>query len=172
MTIIDDQTVPRFSPVVVPPTGVPALLAQMTAHLVGIQLASRPTCSDDIPALFRMVHEQLSNIAGAEPVVSAGRPEMPEEAKAEGQVDSGRWPGVFPDRIVCLEDGRDVTLLKSYVTRRHGMSVGEYLRRWRLPADYPMVPVEYAERKRTIARRSGLGTSVRANKERKRKTTA
>jgi predicted transcriptional regulator len=172
MTTTNEPTVPRFSPVNVPPSGVPALLAQMTAHVVGIQLAAKPTSSDDIPALFRMVHEQLSSIAGAEPASASGRPEMPEEAKAEGQVDEARWPGVFPDRIVCLEDGRDVTLLKSYVAKRHGLSVAEYLRRWRLPADYPMVPSEYAERKRSIARRSGLGTSVRANKERKGRTAA
>ena len=172
MTTKSDLKIPPFSPVDVPPSGVPALLAQMTAHVVGIQLATTPTPSEEIPALFRMVHEQLSGIVTAQPVTRPGRLEVPDEAKVEGQVDEARWPGVFPDRIVCLEDGRSVTLLKSYVAKRYKISVPEYLRRWRLPADYPLVPSQYAERKRAIARTSGLGTSVRAHKERRNRIAA
>jgi predicted transcriptional regulator len=167
MTKTPDPSVPRFSPVDVPPSAVPALLAQMTAHVVGIQLATTPTPTREIPSLFRMIHEQLAMIAEGMPSPPSTRLEMPEEARMEGQIDPQRWPGVFADRIVCLEDGRSVTLLKSYVAKRYKIGVAEYLRRWRLPADYPLVPSQYAERKRVMARNSGLGTSVRANKERR-----
>lgn len=167
MTNAQDQTVPHFTPVSVSPSEMPSLLAQMTAHVVGIHLASSPTSREEIPALFRMVHQELASIAGGQAVSVSKRADLPEEATVEGQIDPERWPGVFPDRIVCLEDGRAVTLLKSYVRRRFDITIAEYLRRWKLPSDYPMVPSQYADRKRTIARRSGLGTSVRANKERK-----
>lgn len=163
MTMTEELTVPQFTPIIVPPSGMPALLAQMTAHIVGIQLATNPTGKDDIPALFRMVHQELASIAGAEPAPSSPvpRPDLPQEALAEGQIDAARWPGVFDDRIVCLEDGRSVTLLKSYVAKRHGMSLLEYQRKWRLPSDYPSVPPEYVERKRAIAHSNGLGTTVK-----------
>lgn len=142
----------------------PALLVRMTAHVVAAQVTATPTRREDIPALVRMVHRELASIGGPGSEVG-GRPTMPEEATQEGQIDPLRWPGVFEDRIVCLEDGLGVTLLKSHLGRRHRMSVAEYIRKWRLPSDYPTIPRSYARRKRDAAIDAGLGTKVRANKE-------
>jgi len=39
----------------------------------------------------------------------------------------------------------------------HGMTPAEYRERWSLPADYPMVAPEYAEKRRELAKEIGLG---------------
>lgn len=85
--------------------------------------------------------------------------------KPEDQVDAERWPGVYPDKIVCLEDQAETTLLRAYVKNRFGMSFDEYKEKWNLPADYPNAPPEYAEKKRASAKQVGLGTSLRPKKK-------
>lgn len=71
------------------------------------------------------------------------------------------WPGVFEDRIVCLEDQVETTLLRAYVRNRYGLSFDQYKEKWSLPADYPYAPPEYTKRKREFAQESGLGTKLR-----------
>lgn len=68
-------------------------------------------------------------------------------------------PTVFPDYIICLEDGGKVTLLKSYLRSRFNMSLKDYIKRWNLPADYPSAPPHYSEKRRHLAMKSGLGQS-------------
>lgn len=47
---------------------------------------------------------------------------------------------VQSDHIVCLEDGKQVKLLKRYLRTYYGMSPDQYRGRWGLPRSYPMTP--------------------------------
>lgn len=80
-------------------------------------------------------------------------------------------PSVFNDTIICLEDGQNVTLLRSYLRKRFNMTAPEYLEKWHLPEDFPMAPPVYLENKRALALKGGLGRSVRAHRN-KAKTEA
>ncbi|QAY80488.1 MucR family transcriptional regulator [Sphingosinicella sp. BN140058] len=72
-------------------------------------------------------------------------------------------PSVFPEFIVCLEDGGTAKLLRPYVENRfEPMTLDDYKRKWHLPVDYPHAAPAYLERKRATAQASGLGTKVRA----------
>ena len=51
---------------------------------------------------------------------------------------------VFPDYIVCLEDGKKLKMLKRHLRTAYNMTPEEYRERWGLPADYPMVAPNYA----------------------------
>ena len=64
---------------------------------------------------------------------------------------------VFPDHIVCLEDGRKLTMLKRYLQTRYGMTPQQYREKWGLPADYPMVAPNYASHRSSLAKRAHLG---------------
>lgn len=75
--------------------------------------------------------------------------------------DTSIHPSVFPDYLVCLEDGAKVKLLRSYLQNRHGLSVSEYLDRWNLPDNYPVAPPAFIEAKRAKAKASGLGVTTR-----------
>jgi predicted transcriptional regulator len=53
-------------------------------------------------------------------------------------------------------------MLKRHLSTDHGLSPAEYRARWGLPASYPMVAQDYAQKRAELAVKIGLG--------RKRKT--
>ncbi|WP_292666433.1 MucR family transcriptional regulator, partial [Mesorhizobium sp.] len=64
---------------------------------------------------------------------------------------------VFPDHIVCLEDGKKFKSLKRHLATDHGLTPDEYRAKWGLPADYPMVAPSYSATRSALAKSSGLG---------------
>ena len=70
---------------------------------------------------------------------------------------------VTNDYIICLEDGQRVKMLKKYLNSRFGMTPADYLRKWNLPPDYPMVAPTYSKQRKmlAIATKLGHGTSRR-----------
>lgn len=65
------------------------------------------------------------------------------------------------DYIVCLEDGKKLKMLKRHLKAVYGMTPEDYRARWGLPADYPMVAPDYAQRRSNLAKQIGLGTRER-----------
>ena len=63
---------------------------------------------------------------------------------------------------VCLEDGRQLQMLKRHLGKAFDMSPEQYRRRWGLPVDYPMVAPNYAKKRSQLAKNAGLGTRGRA----------
>ncbi|MEO0442065.1 MAG: MucR family transcriptional regulator, partial [Pseudomonadota bacterium] len=80
-----------------------------------------------------------------------------------GNVAVGREPAVpirksiTDDFLICLEDGKKFKSLKRHLRSKYDMSPDEYRDKWRLPADYPMVAPNYAEKRRQLAKSIGLG---------------
>jgi predicted transcriptional regulator len=66
---------------------------------------------------------------------------------------------VFPDYIVCLEDGKKLKMLKRHLQTAYGLTPDEYRAKWGLPASYPMVAPHYSERRSGLAKSHGLGQS-------------
>ncbi|RWK11744.1 MucR family transcriptional regulator, partial [Mesorhizobium sp.] len=73
--------------------------------------------------------------------------------KQEPAVDAER--SVFPDHIICLEDGKEFKSLKRHLRTDHGLTPKQYRAKWNLPAEYPMVAPNYAQRRSDLAK--GLG---------------
>lgn len=73
-------------------------------------------------------------------------------------------PSVHEDHLVCLEDGARVKLLRAYLHKNHGMSLADYVDRWRLPENYPTAPRTYLEGKRAQAKATGLGVTLRGTR--------
>jgi hypothetical protein len=48
-------------------------------------------------------------------------------------------------------------MLKRHLATRYNMTPEQYRVRWNLPADYPMVAPAYAEKRRELAKKIGLG---------------
>jgi len=78
-------------------------------------------------------------------------------------------PSIKPDYIVCLEDGKKLKMLKRYLRTNYNMSPEEYRARWELPADYPMVAPNYAEKRRELAMQIGLGRKPDQQRGRRKK---
>jgi predicted transcriptional regulator len=68
---------------------------------------------------------------------------------------------VFPDYIVCLEDGKKFKSLKRHLRTHYDLSPEDYREKWGLAADYPMVAPNYAAARSALAKKMGLGQQRR-----------
>lgn len=80
---------------------------------------------------------------------------------------NGRMEPVVPVResitpdgqnIICLLDGKPMTMLKRYIMRVYNMTPEDYRNAFGLPDNYPMTAPAYSMRKRDEALTVGLGT--------------
>jgi predicted transcriptional regulator len=138
-------------------------LITLTSDIVAAHVSNNDVAVADVPGLITNVYAALANL-GETPVV--------EEAKPQPAVSIRN--SVKPDYIVCLEDGKKLKMLKRYLRTNYDMSPEEYRARWGLAADYPMVAPNYAEKRRDLAKKIGLGRKpgVAAPKTRRAKKTA
>jgi predicted transcriptional regulator len=126
---------------------------RLSADIVAAYVSENSVPAAEIGELVRSVHGALRGLGQAQ--VAPQRPaERPRPA-----VPISR--SVQQDHIVCLEDGKQLKMLKRYLRSRYNLSPEEYRRRWGLPADYPMVAPAYAARRSDFAKQIGLGRGVR-----------
>jgi predicted transcriptional regulator len=122
-------------------------LLSLTADIVSAHVANNRIGTGDLPNLIRDIHGALAQLGESASVKEAEpqRPAVPVRSS------------IKPDHLVCLEDGKQLTMLKRYLMRTYGMTPADYRAKWKLPADYPMVAPNYAEKRRVLANSIGLG---------------
>jgi predicted transcriptional regulator len=125
-------------------------LITLTADIVAAHVSNNSVAVSDLPVLIANVHGALSGLGGA-PVV----PEVKQEPAVSIR------SSIKPDFIVCLEDGKKLKMLKRHLMTHYQMTPEQYRAKWNLAADYPMVAPNYAEQRRTLAKKIGLGTKRR-----------
>jgi predicted transcriptional regulator len=128
-------------------------LLRLSAEIVASYVANNTVSATTIPDLIRSVHSTMTGLGGAEPAA------LPPAERPKPAVPISR--SVQHDYIVCLEDGKKLTMLKRYLRSRYDMSPEDYRRRWGLASDYPMVAPAYAARRSDFAKQIGLGKGVR-----------
>ena len=124
-------------------------LLEFTTEIVAAHAGNNAVTPDDLPKLIQDVFKTLSGLG-----TMASAPERPKPAVAVKK-------SVFPDYIVCLEDGKKLKMLKRHLKTAYNMSPEEYRARWGLPSDYPMVAPNYAKHRSNLAKEIGLGTKSR-----------
>ena len=127
-------------------------LITLTADIVAAHVSNNMVAVGDIPQLIENVHNSLAKLHGA--AVEEEKPEPAVSVRAS----------IKPDYIVCLEDGKKLKMLKRHLMTHYNMTPDEYRERWNLPADYPMVAPNYAEQRRQLAKKIGLGTKAKRGK--------
>ena len=133
-------------------------LITLTSDIVAAHVSNNNVLLDDLPSLITNVYGALSGLGQPAPVVE----EAPEPAVSIRA-------SVKPDYIVCLEDGKKLKMLKRHLMTHYNMTPEQYRQRWNLPADYPMVAPNYAEKRRELAKSIGLGRKPGARRGRKPK---
>ena len=128
-------------------------LLDLTTEIVAAHVGNNTVALADLPALIQDVYRTLSNVGSAPSEPEKPRPAVPVKKS------------VFPDHIVCLEDGKKLKMLKRHLKTAYNMTPEEYRERWGLPADYPMVAPNYAEHRSALAKKIGLGTKSRKGGE-------
>ena len=119
----------------------------LTAQIVSAHAANNEVAASTLPATIRVVYDALSRI-GDTPAAPAEKPQPAVPIRKS----------VFPDYIVCLEDGKRLKMLKRHLSTSYNMTPEQYRERWGLDTSYPMVAPNYAERRSTLAKQIGLGT--------------
>jgi predicted transcriptional regulator len=118
----------------------------LTAQIVSAHVQRNPVAVDALATLIREVHTTLAELGGAPlPAAVAVRAPSPEPvAAASLQPAVPITKSVFNDHIVCLEDGKKMTMLKRHLMTEHNMTVDQYRAKWNLPSNYPTVAPSYA----------------------------
>ena len=128
-------------------------LMGLSSEIVAAFVSQNTLPADQLPDLIRSVHAALGGLGEvetAEPIAARGKPAVPISRSVQ------------PDYLVCLEDGKQLKMLKRYLRSRFGMTPEDYRRRWGLPPDYPMVAPGYAAKRSDFAKQIGLGKGVRS----------
>ncbi|MCB2048099.1 MAG: MucR family transcriptional regulator [Novosphingobium sp.] len=133
-------------------------LITLTSDIVAAHVSNNNVSGEELPSLITNVYGALAGL-GHVPVPVEERPEPPVSIRAS----------VKPDYIVCLEDGKKLKMLKRHLMTHYGMTPEQYRQRWNLPSDYPMVAPNYAEKRRELAKKIGLGRKPGIKRGRKPK---
>ncbi|WP_292276970.1 MucR family transcriptional regulator [Mesorhizobium sp.] len=120
-------------------------LIGLTADVVSAYVSKNAVPPAGLPDLIASVHSSLMGI---------GQPSsaLPNQEPAVNPKRS-----VFPDHIICLEDGKKFKSLKRHLSVDFGLTPEEYREKWGLKPDYPMVAPNYAAQRSTLAKAAGLG---------------
>jgi predicted transcriptional regulator len=125
-------------------------LVTLTADIAAEYLGNNNVAVSDIELVIQNIYRGLSKLNPAAP------PPAPKQEPAVSIRAS-----IKPDYVVCLEDGKKLKMLKRHLMTHYQMTPDQYRTKWGLPADYPMVAPNYAEQRRTLAKKIGLGTKRR-----------
>jgi len=133
-------------------------LITLASDIVAAHVSNNSVAGEELPALIKNVYTALAGLTGST-AASAPPPEPAVSIRSS----------IKPDSITCLDCGKKMKMLKRHISTDHGLSTDAYRQRWNLPADYPLVAPNYAEKRRELAVKIGLGRKPGQKRGRKKK---
>ncbi len=130
-------------------------LMRLTVDIVTAHVARNNVPMTELVSLIQQIHKTLAAIGTDSAPVPEDKPQPAVPIKRS----------VFPDYIVCLEDGKKLKMLKRHLKTAFGLSPEQYRERWGLAHDYPMVAPNYARQRSKLAKEIGLGTAARRKRD-------
>ena len=128
-------------------------LRELTTRIVAAYVSSNTVPADALSGLIGTVFQALGSLGQTTTETPDLVPAVPVKKS------------VFPDYIICLEDGKKLKMLKRHLQSAYGMTPKQYREKWGLPESYPMVAPDYAARRSALAQEIGLGRAVKATPE-------
>ena len=132
-----------------------------TTDIVVSYVANNSLGANEVSSLIQNIFGTLAGL-GQQGSAAETRPEPAVSIRSS----------VKKDHVVCLEDGKKMKMLKRHLMTDHGLTPDEYRARWGLSSDYPMVAPDYADKRRDLAKKIGLGRKPGQRRGRRKKTTA
>jgi len=117
----------------------------LTARIVSSYFQHHAVGTGQVSDLIASVHGALAQV---------GRSNQPEEVLTPA-VSVRR--SVHRDYVVCLDCGYRGKTLSRHISKQHGLSREEYLKRWGLRRDHPLTAPAYSEQRSTMAKAVGFG---------------
>jgi predicted transcriptional regulator len=120
-------------------------LLELAAEIVSAYANNNAVPTDQLPALIQQVFNTLATVEQ-----KTFEPPRPEPAVPVKQ-------SVKPAHIVCLDCGKQFSMIKRHLLADHKLTPEQYRRRWGLPPSYPLVAPNYAKVRSALAKKIGLG---------------
>lgn len=136
-------------------------LLEYTAAIVAAQVSKTPLPQGELPALIESVFAVLAAFGAPPP-----EPEIPLMPAVSIK------KSVTDEYLICLEDGRQLKMLRRHLQTAYGMTSEDYRAKWGLPYDYPMVAPAYARKRQALAKAIGLGCKAEDKPRRRRKAAS
>jgi predicted transcriptional regulator len=134
-------------------------LITLTAEIAAAHVSHNKVDPDEVRLVIERVYGALSNCGKEDEVVEEKVPVV----SARGSIR--------PGYIICMECGAKQKMLRRHLQTAHQMTPDQYRKDYGLPGSYPMVAADYAERRRDIAKKTGLGRKGRDGAEANPQTT-
>lgn len=129
----------------------------LTADITSAYVTNNKVGADGVGKLITDIHQALASLGQQQAEDEAPEPVVSVRAS------------IKKDHLVCLACGKKMKMLKRHLATEHDMSPAEYREAYSLSDDYPLVASDYAETRRQLAKKIGLGTD--ANQKRGRKAS-
>ncbi len=133
-------------------------LITLTSDIVAAHVSNNAVDVDQLPTLITNVFSALSGL-GEDDGAQEARPDPAVSIRAS----------VKKDHIVCLDCGKKMKMLKRHLSTEHNLTPEEYRARWELAPDYPVVAPNYADTRRKLAKKIGLGRMPGQKRGRRKK---
>ena len=121
-------------------------MLRMAVDIVSAYVGNNSVPTTQVPEVINAIYGSLSALGDANngPAETL-RPAVPVRRS------------ITPDYLICLEDGKQLKMLKRHLRAVYGLSPEEYRAKWGLAPDYPMVAPNYAKQRSNFAKQIGLG---------------
>lgn len=125
-------------------------ILRLTVDLTKSYLNNNSLPASEVPGFMHLIHSSLSKL------------HLNEKTKETQQLKPAVSirKSITDKHLVCLEDGRQLKMLKRHLRTAYNLSPEEYRTKWNLPSDYPMVAPGYAAQRSAFAKKIGLGKSA------------
>ncbi len=115
------------------------------AKIIASYVGNHSLSTDQLTALIASVDQAIRNLGTPVEPPAPRTPAVPVKRSVQH------------DHVVCLECGFRGKTLRRHLGTRHGLSVVDYLRRWKLASDHPLTAPLYSEQRSAMAKELGLG---------------
>lgn len=126
-------------------------ILKMAADIVSAYVSQNSLDRQEVPILINQVARTLVSLDGS----------ISHEQENSKKPAVSVKKSITPDYLICLEDGKQLKMLKRHLRTAYNMTPEEYRARWNLPPDYPMVAPNYAEKRSQFAKKIGLGKKAK-----------
>jgi predicted transcriptional regulator len=127
-------------------------LITLTADIVSAHVANNAVHTGEVSALIAAVHKALSGLGTPEAPVVQEKPKGAVSARAS----------IKPTHLISMIDGKSYKMLRRHISL-HGYTPETYREAFGLGRDYPMVASDYADQRRALAHKIGLGRKPAAD---------
>ena len=124
---------------------------ERVADLVSAYVSRNAVPAGELPGIVSAVHRALTALPGQPPAQAAPVIDRPSAQEIRQSVQ--------PAGLVSFLDGKSYKTLKRHLSK-FGLDPDSYRARFGLPADYPMVAAQYAERRSSLAKQLGFGRII------------